>query len=58
MDNAIVVESLAKRFGDVVALDGVDFEVPGTGSREVARWVVVRPAWCRPIKRSRMEARP
>src|SRR3979411_2285647 len=28
MDNAIVVESIAKRFGDVVALDGVDFEVP------------------------------
>jgi ABC-2 type transport system ATP-binding protein len=28
MDNAIVVESIAKRFGDVVALDGVDFDVP------------------------------
>ena len=27
-DNAIVVEGLAKRFGEVVALDGVDFRVP------------------------------
>ena len=27
MDNAIVVENLAKRFGDVIALDGVDFDV-------------------------------
>jgi ABC-2 type transport system ATP-binding protein len=27
-DNAIVVEGLRKRFGDVVALDGIDFEVP------------------------------
>src|SRR4029079_17617925 len=26
--NAIHVEGLAKRFGDVVALDGIDFEVP------------------------------
>jgi ABC-2 type transport system ATP-binding protein len=26
--NAIVVEGLAKRFGEVVALDGIDFEVP------------------------------
>src|SRR5437773_10045875 len=25
---AILVEGLAKRFGDVVALDGIDFEVP------------------------------
>jgi ABC-2 type transport system ATP-binding protein len=27
-DAAILVEGLAKRFGDVVALDGIDFEVP------------------------------
>src|SRR6266542_4868769 len=27
-DIAIVVEDLAKRFGSVVALDGIDFEVP------------------------------
>src|SRR2546427_4357137 len=27
-DRAIVVEGLAKRFGEVVALDGIDFEVP------------------------------
>jgi daunorubicin resistance ABC transporter ATP-binding subunit len=27
-DGAVVVEDLAKRFGQVVALDGVDFEVP------------------------------
>jgi daunorubicin resistance ABC transporter ATP-binding subunit len=27
-DTAILVEGLAKRFGDVVALDGVDFQVP------------------------------
>ena len=27
-ENAIVVEGLAKRFGRVVALDGIDFEVP------------------------------
>jgi daunorubicin resistance ABC transporter ATP-binding subunit len=27
--NAIVVEGLRKRFGDVVALDGIDLEVPG-----------------------------
>ncbi|HZD69535.1 MAG TPA: ATP-binding cassette domain-containing protein [Actinomycetes bacterium] len=27
-DSAIVVEGLAKRFGAVVALDGIDFEVP------------------------------
>src|SRR6266536_3749756 len=27
-DNAILVEGLAKRFGDVVALDGIDFQVP------------------------------
>ena len=27
-DNAIVVEGLAKRFGEVMALDGVDFQVP------------------------------
>jgi ABC-2 type transport system ATP-binding protein len=27
-DNAIVVTGLAKRFGEVVALDGIDFEVP------------------------------
>ena len=27
-DNAIVVEGLAKRFGEVVALDGIDFQVP------------------------------
>src|SRR5438874_10112854 len=27
-DSAIVVEGLAKRFGEVVALDGVDFQVP------------------------------
>ncbi|HEY4728393.1 MAG TPA: ATP-binding cassette domain-containing protein, partial [Actinomycetes bacterium] len=27
-DTAILVESLAKRFGDVVALDGIDFQVP------------------------------
>src|SRR5438552_7990031 len=27
-DSAITVEGLQKRFGDVVALDGVDFEVP------------------------------
>jgi daunorubicin resistance ABC transporter ATP-binding subunit len=26
---AILVEGLAKRFGDVVALDGIDFDVPG-----------------------------
>ena len=26
--NAILVEGLAKRFGDVVALDGIDFQVP------------------------------
>jgi ABC-type cobalamin/Fe3+-siderophores transport system ATPase subunit len=26
-DNAIVVEGLAKRFGEVVALDGIDFQV-------------------------------
>ena len=26
--NAIVVEGLRKRFGDVDALDGIDFEVP------------------------------
>jgi daunorubicin resistance ABC transporter ATP-binding subunit len=30
-DTAILVEGLAKRFGDVVALDGIDFQVP-TGS--------------------------
>ena len=28
-DNAVVVEGLAKRFGEVVALDGIDFEVSG-----------------------------
>ena len=27
-DTAILVEGLAKRFGDVVALDGIDFMVP------------------------------
>jgi ABC-2 type transport system ATP-binding protein len=27
-DSAIIVEGLAKRFGDVVALDGIDFKVP------------------------------
>jgi daunorubicin resistance ABC transporter ATP-binding subunit len=27
-NNAIVVEGIAKRFGDVVALDGIDLEVP------------------------------
>src|SRR5437867_9383386 len=27
-DTAILVEGLAKRFGDVVALDGIDFQVP------------------------------
>src|SRR5258708_24988940 len=27
MDNAIVVEGIAKRFGNVMALDGVDFDV-------------------------------
>ena len=27
-DSAILVEGLAKRFGDVVALDGIDFQVP------------------------------
>ncbi len=27
-DTAIIVEGLAKRFGEVVALDGIDFEVP------------------------------
>src|SRR2546430_26117 len=27
-DSAIAVQGLQKRFGDVVALDGVDFEVP------------------------------
>jgi daunorubicin resistance ABC transporter ATP-binding subunit len=27
-DTAILVEDLAKRFGEVVALDGIDFEVP------------------------------
>ena len=27
-DNAIVVEGLAKRFGEVVALHGIDFQVP------------------------------
>src|SRR4030095_4342866 len=27
-DTAILVEGLAKRFGDVVALDGIDFSVP------------------------------
>jgi daunorubicin resistance ABC transporter ATP-binding subunit len=27
VDNAVVVEGLRKRFGDVVALDGIDFEV-------------------------------
>jgi hypothetical protein len=27
-DNAIVVDDLAKRFGEVVALDGIDFQVP------------------------------
>jgi ABC-2 type transport system ATP-binding protein len=27
-DTAILVEDLAKRFGDVVALDGIDFQVP------------------------------
>jgi ABC-type uncharacterized transport system ATPase subunit len=27
-DTAILVEGLAKRFGDVVALDGIDFRVP------------------------------
>ena len=27
-DTAILVESLVKRFGDVVALDGIDFQVP------------------------------
>ena len=32
MDNAIIVEGLEKRFGSVVALDGVDFSVP-TGTR-------------------------
>src|SRR2546423_5844699 len=30
-DTAIFVEGLAKRFGEVVALDGIDFRVP-TGS--------------------------
>src|SRR5437016_2782209 len=28
MTNAIVVEGLVKRFGEVVALDGIDFQVP------------------------------
>src|SRR5438093_1931132 len=28
MTNAILVEGLVKRFGTVVALDGIDFEVP------------------------------
>src|SRR4029077_5488236 len=28
MENAIVVEQLQKKFGSVVALDGVDFSVP------------------------------
>src|SRR5438309_3771719 len=28
MTNAIVVEGLVKRFGTVVALDGIDFQVP------------------------------
>src|SRR6266571_4334189 len=27
-ETAIVVEGLAKRFGEVMALDGIDFEVP------------------------------
>src|SRR2546425_5254186 len=27
-ETAILVESLVKRFGDVVALDGIDFQVP------------------------------
>src|SRR5436309_16090637 len=27
-DTAILVEGLAKRFGEVVALDGIDFQVP------------------------------
>src|SRR5438128_555122 len=27
-DTAITVEGLEKRFGDVVALDGIDFQVP------------------------------
>src|ERR671934_2935719 len=27
-DTAILVEGLAKRFGDVVALDGIDFQAP------------------------------
>src|SRR5881409_1482418 len=27
-ETAILVEGLAKRFGEVVALDGIDFEVP------------------------------
>jgi daunorubicin resistance ABC transporter ATP-binding subunit len=27
-DNAIVVEGLVKRFGEIVALDGIDFQVP------------------------------
>jgi len=27
-DNAIVVQGLAKRFGEIVALDGIDFQVP------------------------------
>src|SRR3954447_15959957 len=27
-NNAIVVDGIVKRFGDVTALDGVDFEVP------------------------------
>ena len=27
-ESAIIVEGLAKRFGDVVALDGIDFQVP------------------------------
>ena len=27
-DAAIKVEGLTKRFGDVIALDGIDFEVP------------------------------
>ncbi|MDP9235148.1 MAG: ATP-binding cassette domain-containing protein, partial [Actinomycetota bacterium] len=27
-ENAIVVEQLRKRFGEVIALDGIDLEVP------------------------------
>ena len=45
-DHAIVVEGLAKRFGEVVAPDGIDFQVPA-GSVFVP--VASMPGWLQPF---------